>query len=248
MKFYIGIHQVNWIEKINVSFMISRARLEKRKTFPIAKVDYALDSGGFTELNKYGKWSITERQYVNIVHRIIDNVGNPTFVAPQDRMCEPFVCSKAKKSVAQHIKETVENFVKLKEMFSTNIYLLPVIQGYTLDDYLSCVDLYAAYGIDLTDYPLVGLGSICRRQKTKEGIQIIKTIAALGISLHGFGLKTTALRYVKNDIISSDSMAWSFAGRRISNPTGKTKNLANSYEYMLKWRAELEQKIDGFSM
>jgi hypothetical protein len=246
--FYIGIHNAKWIERINIPFMISRKRLEHRKTFYKANTPYALDSGGFTELSTNGEWSITEQQYVDIVKRIVDNVGIPVFVAPQDRMCEPFVCKKSGKSVTQHIQETVYNYITLSELFNDYVYLLPVIQGYTLKEYIICIELYYKYGIDLTTYPLVGLGSVCRRQRTKEGINIIECIADLGINLHGFGLKTTALQKVSNKIVSSDSMAWSYSGRRIPNPSGKTKNLANDYDYMMVWYKELKSKVAGLNV
>jgi len=248
MKFYVGIHMPNWIPRMQIPFMVSRRILEKRKKLPRANVGYALDSGGFTELSKYGKWSQTPQQYTDIVHRIVDGVGRkPDFIAPQDSMCEPFICQKTKRTVEQHMVDTVENFILLRQLVDTSLYVLPVIQGYTLNEYLQCIYLYEQYGIVLSQYPIVGLGSICRRQKTKEGINIIQTIASMGISLHGFGLKTTALKEVSTNIASADSMAWSFAGRRIPNPSGKTKNLANDYGYMMKWYNTLKDSCEGLN-
>ena len=47
-------------------------------------------------------------------------------------------------------------------------------------DYLACADLYAAEGIDLAALPLVGLGSVCRRQSTGEIAAIVAALARRG--------------------------------------------------------------------
>jgi hypothetical protein len=35
-------------------------------------------------------------------------------------------------------------------------------------DYLRCWNIYADAGIDLSTFPLVGVGSVCRRQNSDE--------------------------------------------------------------------------------
>lgn len=116
-------------------------------------------------------------------------------------------------------------------------YVLQVIQGYSIEEYLNCIELYDKYGIDLKKLPLVGLGSICRRQNEKEGISIIKTIGSLGINIHGFGLKTSALKYVK----STDSMSWSVSRFRDSQK-GKEIAELSKFEYMVRWRNSLAER------
>ncbi|MFD4975321.1 hypothetical protein [Streptomyces sp. NPDC058424] len=91
---------------------------------------------------------------------------------------------------------------------------MPVLQGWTPDDYLRHVDMYAVMAIDLTLEPLVGLGAVCRRQRTTEAVRIIETLYGLGIRLHGFGIKTTGLRAAHHLLHSSNSMAWSYSARR----------------------------------
>ncbi|MEU4969054.1 deazapurine DNA modification protein DpdA family protein [Streptomyces smyrnaeus] len=68
--------------------------------------------------------------------------------------------------------------------------------GFTLDEYLRCVDLYDRVGIDLTLEKVVGLGSICRRQNTKEAVRIVESLSAMGTGLGGFDFKITGLRRV----------------------------------------------------
>jgi hypothetical protein len=69
---------------------------------------------------------------------------------------------------------------------------MPVLQGWTLDDYWRCVDLYEQAGVPLADYPLVGLGSVCRRQATGEIGMIVRPLGAV-LPFHGFGCNTVGL-------------------------------------------------------
>src|SRR5438874_1153376 len=93
---------------------------------------------------------------------------------------------------------------------------IPVLQGWTITDYLRCVALYRAVGIDLSREPLLGLGSICRRQATEEIVGIVRTLANLGLRMHGFGVKTAGLQRYGHYLASADSLAWSFRGRHIA--------------------------------
>jgi hypothetical protein len=36
--------------------------------------------------------------------------------------------------------------------------------------------------------PLVGIGTVCRRQHTMVAVRLIQALSSLGIRLHGFGL------------------------------------------------------------
>ena len=70
---------------------ISRRRLEKLNRLPQAKGPWAIDSGGFTELSTYGRWTITPKQYVEEVRRYVACIGNVAFAMQMDEMCEPFI-------------------------------------------------------------------------------------------------------------------------------------------------------------
>jgi len=75
--------------------------------------------------------------------------------------------------------------------------------------------MYQAAGVDLAAEPLVGVGSVCRRQGTEEIGTIMQALAGKGLRLHGFGVKTEGLRRYGQYLASSDSMAWSLRGRHI---------------------------------
>jgi hypothetical protein len=65
----------------------------------------------------------------------------------------------------------------------------------------------------------VGVGSVCKRNTSVGEIEdIIGAVnaAAPELRLHGFGVKTTALKsdFLWNILHSADSMAWSYAARK----------------------------------
>jgi hypothetical protein len=164
VKFYLGTHMPQWLKKLDVPLFVSHRRLAGRRTLPRARAGWALDSGGFTELSMYGRWHTEARDYVAAVRRYAEEIGNLEWAAPMDWMVEPAMLAKTGLSVRDHQRRTVENFLHLREL-APDLPFIPVLQGWTIEDYLRCVDRYAAAGIDLTSYPTVGLGSVCRRSR-----------------------------------------------------------------------------------
>lgn len=72
---------------------------------------------------------------------------------------------------------------------------------------------------------------------TGEIDHIVSTVAALGISLHGFGVKTAGLVRYASDLASADSLAWSYGARMAPPLPGCThKSCANCLRYALRWR------------
>ena len=97
MQFYLGTHQPHWLKDdrfADVPLFVSRRTLNKLVTKPEAVTPFALDSGGFTELQMYGRWTIDTDQYVEEIGLYIKAYGRRLhWVAPQDWMCEPLVIS-----------------------------------------------------------------------------------------------------------------------------------------------------------
>lgn len=158
---------------------------------------------------------------------------------PERVHAEPFVVDKTGLSVEEHQERTVENYLTLRAM-APDLPFIPVLQGWMLDDYLHCVDLYALAGVDLTALPLVGIGSVCRRQNTAEVDHIVSTVASLGIALHGFGVKTVGLTAYASQPESADSLAWSYRARNAPALPGCThKSCANCPRFALRWREKV---------
>ena len=57
---------------------------------PKARATWALDSGGFTELSKHGRWTVSAEKYVDEIRRF-QACGNLKWAAIQDWMCEPAI-------------------------------------------------------------------------------------------------------------------------------------------------------------
>lgn len=252
IQFYLGTHMPNWLETAGVPLFVSHRRLVGRKTLPRAQADWAADSGGFSELSLYGEWRTTPEEYVSAVRRYDEEIGRLDWAAPQDWMCEPFMLAKTGLSVAEHTRRTVLNFLQVQELWYSETNrespFMPVLQGWFIDDYLRCADIYARHGVDLCDYPLVGLGSVCRRQATAEIGSIVAAVRRVidpDLPLHGFGVKLRGLQSYGHMLESADSLAWSFDARRRPPQSGCShKNCANCLSYALAWRQRVTQLPD----
>src|SRR4051795_10333681 len=93
----------------------------------------------------------------------------------------------------------------------------------------------------------VGVGSVCRRNGNPSAIEaVLRAIKTerLDLRLHGFGLKLTALgnSFVRENLESSDSMAWSFgawkAGRNPNDYREATAYCARVQERLASSRQE----------
>src|SRR6266545_4094209 len=186
--FYLVVHEPAWLTRLEVPLLVSHRRLAPRR-LPHAILPWALDSSGFTELAMYGRWQTTPAAYAHAVARYAAEIGNLAWAAPQDWMCEPAILARTGRTVAEHQARTVANYLELRALAPT-LPFIPVVQGWTISHYLDCVDRYANAGIDLAGLPLVGLGSVCRRQHTPTVAAIVRTLASGGLHLHGFGIST----------------------------------------------------------
>lgn len=154
----------------------------------------------------------------------------------------------------RHQDETVENFLVLREMWpqesDSDCPYMPALQGKILADYLRCEALYNAAGVRLENYPVVGLGSVCRRQGTAEIHTIVSVLASMGLSLHGFGMKTLAVAQVGPLLASADSEAWSYAARRriVHCDHGLTVWAANCPRCATDWREDVLDRLGSVQL
>jgi hypothetical protein len=163
-------------------------------------------------------------------------------------MCEPIVIAGGRVersrfagtglSVDAHQRLTVDNYLRLRDI-APDLPIVPVIQGWRRDDYLRCADMFARSGVDLEREPVVGLGSVCRRQGTEEIRVIVETVAALRIRLHGFGVKTAGLGIYGRHLASADSLAWSYQGRYRPGCRTSHRTEANCARWATEWRQKI---------
>ncbi|MGW1046939.1 deazapurine DNA modification protein DpdA family protein [Streptomyces sp. NPDC002547] len=246
---YLGTHHPSWLARPEfggsrcIPLCISHRRLAGRRTLPRAVTHWLLDSGAYSELYLRGEWTVSTADYAAAVRRYHEEIGNLEHASIQDWMCEPHILKRTGQSVYDHQARTVASYINLMWRDDT-LPWMPVLQGWTLDEYLRHVEMYDAMGIDLTLEPRVGLGSICRRQSTREAIRIVETLHGLGIRLHGFGFKVTGLRSVHHLLYSSDSLAWSFSARHDDPMPGCShKACSNCPVYALAWRNRMLRSL-----
>lgn len=244
MRFYLGTHHPHWLAKTDAPLFLSRRWLTNRKTLPVAQGQWVLDSGGFTELSLYGEWRTSATQYAAEIARFQEEIGGLQWAAPQDWMCEPFMLEKTGHSLREHQYLTVASYRELREKTDK---VIPVLQGWELDDYWRCWEYYDLAGVDLWAEPVVGLGSVCRRQDTVKVAEIVRALQPL--KLHAFGAKILGLRKYADALVSADSMAWSYRARMDYPLKGCThKSCANCLRYALRWRDRIEESLGQLTL
>lgn len=192
--------------------MISINRIRDRKSDFLVN-EWLMDSGAFTEISTHGKWRSPVEDYAKQVVRW-STCGTMLAAVSQDYMCEDFILEKTGLSIAEHQRLTTERYRQLVGL--VGVPVLPVLQGYHPKDYAAHLEIY---GELLKPGAWVGVGSVCKRNSNPETVEdVLRCIKAKrsDLRLHGFGLKITALENpaLRAMLHSSDSMAWSFAGRK----------------------------------
>jgi hypothetical protein len=228
---YTGTHETSWLPRVDVPLFVSCRRLRRSCPRRAAAGRWAMDSGGFTELRQYGEWRVTPEQYASEVAYWSSRLGAPDWVAPQDWMVEPDCLRRTGLTIADHQSRTVRSFLTLRDL---GVPVIPVLQGWSFDDYRRCADLYVNAGVVLSDH-VVGVGTLCRRGASDEVVSIVSGLRADLPRLHGFGVKGPALYRVGVLLDSADSLAWSYDGRR--QPTQGHRSCANHLHAALEWRA-----------
>lgn len=229
---YVGVHKAHMAKRLP-RVMISMNVLERRKSdFEVGR--WILDSGAFTRIAS-GRGHMPISEYAGHIRRWA-RVGRLDAAVCQDWMCEPFITELTGLTVVEHQSRTTANYLELRS-HDTGAYIMPVVQGYQPDDY---ADHTAQLSPHLSDGAWVGLGSVCKRQGRPSAISAVLTAVLRvrpDLRLHGFGVKKTALRSldVSSRLYSVDSMAWSFAGRRIGR--------GNDITYALEWASDLQAVI-----
>lgn len=172
-----------------------------------------MDSGAFSSILRHGGYPHGVDEYAGQIARW-RHCGRLLAAVAQDFMCEPAMLARTGLTVADHQRLTIERYDALLPLVE-GVYVMPVLQGYSPMDYVAHVE---QYGARLKPRMWVGVGSVCKRNgdvKAIEAVLVAIQRARPDLRLHGFGLKTTALRsgLVRELLHTADSMAWSFAAR-----------------------------------
>lgn len=244
LTFYLGTHRPGWLGLTDVPLFISHRRLREVRRPARAQGPWCLDSGGFTELSQHGRWVTPQADYVAAVRRYAAEIGGLQWAAIQDWMCEPEMLKKTGLDVEEHQRRTVVSYIELRAA-APEIPWCPVLQGWAWGDHERHVEMYEAMGAgDLRAVPIVGVGSICRRQNTIRASLILSALKAEGLRLHGFGFKMQGLEASASDLASADSMAWSINGKKNGKqPDCAKPHCGNCLHFALDWRARLLDRV-----
>lgn len=213
MRFFVGLHHPHQAHRFDAAF-ISVNRIRDRRS-PFAVNDWIMDSGAFSTILTHGGYPHGIEEYAAQIKRWSKN-GNLLAAVSQDYMCEPSMLELTGKTVAEHQRLTIERYDAILACDAGGVYLMPVLQGFEPSDY---VEHIRQYGSRLRLGAWVGVGSVCKRNGNPAEVEAV--LAAINggrpdLRLHGFGLKTTALRseLVRELLYTADSMAWSYAARK----------------------------------
>ena len=206
---------------------ISKYFIASRFELPNSVERVILDSGGYSFYMKYGKYPFDLEKYIELVYLIQDQ--SPLFkVAILDYPCEPKLDRHRPMTNKERIDKTISNAVECFQA-DRKIPWLPVIQGYEIDEYSSCIDQYKDVGIK-SDY--WAIGSLCSRKGQKMKIRnIVSSIVEYtgDVKLHSFGLTLSYLSdpQIFNSIYSTDSSSWNYRARTMAEkPEMIRKHLA----------------------
>lgn len=156
MKVYYGLTNHSQLKRLprELDIMVSARMLIK---MPADSIVYKylsefksvmLDSGAFGSAYWDGGYTYGPDDYLRQVEKVM-----PDWWVTMDYPCEPNIMTGT--PIRQRIEQTIENTkILCTAPFSG---FLPVIQGWTIDDYLYCVKRMEEEGLIL---PVMGIGSI----------------------------------------------------------------------------------------
>jgi len=130
-----------------------------------------IDSGGYSFVKGKGEYDTDDATYLDFI-----GAHAPELFALRDYPCEPDVLAEHGRRVEDHQQRTLRRHRSLLDLLEDRDLPgtpLAVLQGWSIDDYLRCIDLFRDHGV-LTDY--VGIGSVCRRNQEAEIRRIIVAV------------------------------------------------------------------------
>lgn len=206
-----------------------------------------IDSGGYSFMKGKGEYETSDAEYLEFIDE-----HQPEVFALRDYPCEPDVLDEHGRRVEDHQRRTLDRHQNLLDLIADSRVEsepLAVLQGWHVDDYLRCVDLFRDHGV-LTDR--VGIGSVCRRNQEAEIRRVILAVRdALPskIGIHAFGVKSSVLQYpdVREALTSADSQSYEMQaqwGSLHAKGAGRKTFRDSALEY-LKQRRRIEELLAG---
>ena len=230
-------HEVDAMISANALIRVKDGKIVYRKD-PILADRWMLDSGAFSQIDKWGEFILSPEEYVRLACHF-QWCGKLACIVTQDYMCEPDVIRKLqdrgiRASVRIHQRKTVERYIRILELadkYKLRVPVMPVLQGWEVEDYKQHLQMYDTallkrfetkyerrFGSLIRDGDVwLGIGSTCKRNKNPEVVaEILDTLEwsfrTRRPKIHLFGFKQTGLKNsrIKDRIYSADSFAYDF--------------------------------------
>ncbi len=223
---------------ILLNFMTKNSSYYARTARSFAKI-LLIDSGGFPSSFIHNGYNRLDHEYLHFVRKV-----RAGYFVLRDYPCEPQILKKFNVTAKDQIHRTLEHHLKLLELsecMGIKAKPIPVIQGWEIDDYLYCIELFREHGL-IRDY--IAIGSTCRRHQVKTTQQIILTVRSElpgKVKLHAFGVKLSVLddKAVWDALYSADTSAWDFIARW-KNLKTSDNTFQLSYNLALDYLAKIE--------
>src|SRR5215210_5761502 len=148
--YYLGAHHASWLYRDHRrALMISRRTLVNAVRLKRAAVPYAIDSGGFTEVDEFGGYTFHATTFAREVATWEDQLGPADFVGTQDWPCRRFTLQRTGLCIREHQQRTAASFFELSALAGETRWI-PILQGLTGEDYLAHAELYEKAGVRLS--------------------------------------------------------------------------------------------------
>jgi hypothetical protein len=263
---------------VSASAFWDRARGEFKvpRASDLEECDFALDSAGFTAIRGWQQngaqagmlgvypWSL--QQYLELASEL-----RPAWFAQPDLACEPELAGSDEERLGRIEATAMLLEASLQQLYAWQNILtrscnartvanmlfppVPVLQGWTPDDYLRSLDLMQAvwrrWQPWLAPPALIGIGSVCRRHLHDRRHGLLTVLGALeghlppASRLHLFGVKGDALPHLRlrRWIASADSMAYDDGARRAAYRERRSNTIDSRQLAMSTWMSKARSHI-----
>jgi len=275
----LAFHAFNQGYLAMVSASVFWCRKAYQFKFPQAtdlqELDFALDSAGFTAMRLWkargtqpgmaGVFPWTCAQYVELAAEI-----GASWWSQPDLCCEPEIAA-SRDEVDYRIRATatlLEGVLRVVFAWQNELARtcspgtvasmlpppVPVLQGWSADDYLRSLDLleevWSRWQPWLAPPALIGIGSVCRRHLYHPEHGLLAILARLegrlpaGARLHLFGVKGASLSHLKlsDRIASADSMAYDDGARRLAWRSRRSNTVGHRCDAMTRWMTDAARR------
>lgn len=210
-----------------------------RRRYPDPSRRMFLDSGGFSFFARNGDYPFTRQQYLDLVDHY-----KPLLWASLDYPCEPGV-HRSHSSNKDRIERTLDHL----EWFThqSRWGLLPVVQGYTLDERLDCLRQMARRQLAT---PYMAIGSLCILRNVQQIHAIVSDLTTAARDLlpfavhwHLLGVKLDYIRRHHDEtsqVWSFDTAAW---GIGLQSETRNTSNQAERQNRFWRYHAKVRAVV-----